>query len=135
MKYRVIQRKNPQDPQAEGLFYANAVNEGKFSLRDFAKEIEGRSSLTRGDILNVLENFLDELPTFLKLGYSVQLGDFATLHLNLQSESAPTAEEFNAGLIKGVKVIFTPSVDMKTALKGIHFEQIAHTTPETNKSN
>jgi hypothetical protein len=38
------------------------VNEGKFSLCDFAGEIEGRSSLTRGDILNVLENFLDELP-------------------------------------------------------------------------
>jgi hypothetical protein len=36
MKYKVIQRKNPQDPKAESLFYANAVNEGKFSLRDFA---------------------------------------------------------------------------------------------------
>jgi hypothetical protein len=39
MKYKVIQRKNPQDPKAECLFYANAVNDGKFSLRDFAKEI------------------------------------------------------------------------------------------------
>jgi hypothetical protein len=62
MKYKLIQRKNPQDPKADGLFYASAVNEGKFSLRDFAKEIEGRSSLTRSDILNVLKNFLDELP-------------------------------------------------------------------------
>jgi predicted histone-like DNA-binding protein len=130
MKYRVIQRKNPQDPQAEGLFYANAVNEGKFSLRDFAKEIEGRSSLTRGDILNVLENFLDELPTFLKLGYSVQLGDFATLRLNLQSEGAPTAEEFNAGLIKGVKVIFTPGVELKAALKDVRFDRLHTTEPE-----
>jgi predicted histone-like DNA-binding protein len=124
MKYKVIQRKNPQEPQAAGLFYANAVNEGKFALRDFAKEIEGRSSLARGDILNVLENFLDELPTFLKLGYSVQLGDFATLRLNLQSEGAPTAEEFTADLIKGVKDIFTSSVELKVALKNIHFDRL-----------
>jgi predicted histone-like DNA-binding protein len=129
MKYKVIQRKNPQQPQAAGLFYANAVNESKFSLRDFAKEIEGRSSLTRGDIQNVLENFLDELPTFLKLGYSVQLGDFATLRLNLQSESAPTADKYHAGLIKGVKVIFTPGVELKAALKDVHFEQVAASEP------
>jgi hypothetical protein len=61
MKYRVIQRKNPQNPQTAGLFYANAVNEGKFSLRDFTREIEERSSPTRGNIRNVLENFLDEI--------------------------------------------------------------------------
>jgi hypothetical protein len=38
-------------------------------IKDFAKEIAGRSSLTRGDIENVLTNFIDELPTFLKLGF------------------------------------------------------------------
>jgi predicted histone-like DNA-binding protein len=123
MKYKLIQLKNPQDPKADGLFYAGAVNEGKFSLRDFAKEIEGRSSLTHGDILNVLENFLDELPTFLKPGYSVQPGDFATLRLNLQSEGAQTADAFNASLIKDAKVIFIPGVELKAALKDVRFDK------------
>jgi predicted histone-like DNA-binding protein len=133
MKYIVIQRKNPLQPQTAGLFYANAVNEGKFSLRDFAKEIEGRSSLTRGDIQNVLENFLDELPTFLKLGYSVQLGNFGTLRLSLQSKSAPTAAEYHAGLIKGVKVIFTPGVELKAALKDVRFEQVTYPAPSDDE--
>jgi hypothetical protein len=73
MKYRIIQRKNPQDPQAAGLFYANAVNEGKFSLSDFV--------------------------------------------------GVQTAEEFNVSLIKDVKVIFTPGVELKAALKDIRFDR------------
>jgi hypothetical protein len=52
-----------------------------------------------------------------------QPGDFATLRLNLQSEGAPTADAFNASLIKGVKVIFTPGMELKTALKDVRFDK------------
>ncbi|MDR1197566.1 MAG: hypothetical protein LBK94_00945 [Prevotellaceae bacterium] len=51
------------------------------------------------------------------------LGDFATLRLNLQSEGAPTAEEFNASLIKGVKVVFTSGVELKAVLKNVRFDR------------
>jgi predicted histone-like DNA-binding protein len=123
MKYKVIERKNPQTPEKSGKYYANAVNAGKFTIKSFAKEIAGRSSLTKGDIENVLENFLDELPTFLKLGLSVQLGDFGTLRLSLSSEGADTPEAFKSDMIKGPKVIFTPGVDLKNALKDISYEE------------
>jgi predicted histone-like DNA-binding protein len=122
MKYKVIERKNPQNPQAQGKYYASAVNSGKFTIKNFAKEIAGRSSLTRGDIENVLNNFLDELPTFLKIGMSVKLGDFGTLRLSLNSEGAATEQEFKAELIKGAKIIFTPSTELKESLKDITFE-------------
>jgi predicted histone-like DNA-binding protein len=123
MKYKVIEKKNPQNPQAAGKYYANAVNAGKFTIKNFAKEIAGRSSLTKGDIENVLENFLDELPTFLKLGLSVQLGAFGTLRLTLSSEGVDTPEAFKADLIKGARVVFTPGVDLKDALKDITYEE------------
>jgi predicted histone-like DNA-binding protein len=123
MKYKIIERKNPQTPQVQGKFYANAVNAGKLTVKDFAKEIAGRSSLTRGDIENVLNNFLDELPTFLKLGLSVKLGEFGTVRLSLNSEGADTPQEFKTDLIKGVKVIFTPSADLKEGLKDIKYEE------------
>ncbi|MDR2816655.1 MAG: hypothetical protein LBB62_08145 [Proteiniphilum sp.] len=46
-------------------------------------------------VLIINNNFLDELPTFLKIGMSIKLGDFGTLRLSLSS--APTApEQFNA---------------------------------------
>jgi predicted histone-like DNA-binding protein len=88
MKFKVIQKRNPAQPDAAGKWYASPVNAGKLTIKDFANEIAGRSSLTRGDIENVLINFLDELPTFLKVGMSVKLGDFGTVRLGLSSEGA-----------------------------------------------
>ena len=123
MKYKLIEKGNPSQPAAPKKWYPNAVNAGKFTVSDFAKEIAGRSSLTRGDIENVLTNFLDELPTFLKVGMSVQLGNFGTVRLSLSGEGAENAAAFNAATI-AAKVIFTPSVELKNGLNDIKFEQI-----------
>jgi predicted histone-like DNA-binding protein len=124
MKYKLIEKKNPQAPQTPGKYYANAVNAGRFTIKNIAKEIAGRSSLTVGDTENVLENLLEELPTFLKLGLSVQLGDFGTMRLSLSSEGADTPEAFKRDMIKNAKVIFTPGVDLKNALKDITYEEV-----------
>ncbi|MDR0754978.1 MAG: HU family DNA-binding protein [Prevotellaceae bacterium] len=123
MKYRVIEKGNPSNSAAPKKQYASAVNAGKFTIKQFAKEIAGRSSLTRGDIENVLTNFIDELPTFLKLGLSVKLGDFGTLRLNLVSEGVDADKKFTADSIKGVKVIFTAGAELKESLKSISFEE------------
>ncbi|MDR2148558.1 MAG: HU family DNA-binding protein [Tannerella sp.] len=123
MKFKVIERNNPQQPTAPKKQYASPVNAGKFTIKDFAKEIAGRSSLSRGDIENVLSNFVEELPTFLKLGLSVKLGDFGTFRLNLQSEGVEPGQKFTAANIKGVKVIFTPGSELKTSLADTTFEE------------
>jgi predicted histone-like DNA-binding protein len=123
MKYKLVERGNPAKPAAPKKWYANPVNAGKFTVRDFAKEIAGRSSLTRGDIENTLDNFLEELPTFLKIGMSIQLGEFGTLRLSLSSEGTDTPEDFNTSYIKGVRVIFTPGRELKKALEDTPFEE------------
>jgi predicted histone-like DNA-binding protein len=123
MKYKVIKKSNPLHPEQPKKLYASPVNAGKFTIKDFSKEIAGRSSLTRGDIENVLNNFLDELPTFLKLGLSIQLGEFGTFRLTLASEGATEEAGFTAANIKGVKVVFTPSVALKNELKTATFEE------------
>ncbi len=121
MKYKLVERGNPQDKTAPKKCYANAVNAGKFTLRDFSKEIAGRSSLTRGDIENVLNNFLEELPTFLKIGMSVQLGEFGTMRLSLSSDGSDTPETFDPSTITA-KIIFTPSSEMKKDLEATRYE-------------
>ncbi len=95
------------------------MNAGTLTLREFAAEIAGRSSLTQGDIESVLRNFLEQLPVFLKIGMSIQLGDFATMRLGISSEGSETAEEFTAGNIRNVKIIFTPGKELKNSLKTI----------------
>lgn len=63
MKIKLVKRSKPGAKDDAGKFYANPVNVGKKTMHDIAKDIAGRSSLTRGDIENVLFNFIDQLPT------------------------------------------------------------------------
>jgi predicted histone-like DNA-binding protein len=123
MKYKIVEKGNPGKPNEKKKQYASPVNAGTLTLKSIAKEIAGRSSLTRGDIENVLSNFLDELPTYLKIGMSVKLGDFGTMRLSLKSEGVEKNKKFDASYIKGVKIIFTPSSELKQNLEDIQFEE------------
>ena len=127
MKIKMVQRKNPQK-KSEVKYYASPVNAGKKTLRDIAKDIAGRSSLTRGDIENVLTNFMDCLPSYLRDGFSVQLGEFGTMRLTLSSEGALNEKAFKTETIKP-RVTFTPGVELKAALRDNSYE-----TPKKKES-
>ena len=118
----MVQRKNPQK-KSEVKYYASPVNAGKKTLRDIAKDIAGRSSLTRGDIENVLTNFMECLPSYLRDGFSVQLGEFGTVRLTLSSEGALNEKAFKTETIKP-RVTFTPGVELKAALRDNSYETV-----------
>ena len=125
MKYRVVKRGVPgaEPEDVVKKQYANPVNAGKLTIKDLSKDIAARTTLTRGDIENVLISFVEGLPTYLKLGLSVKLGDLGTMRLTLKSEGVDEGMKFDASKIKGVKVIFTPSTELKNNLKDITFEE------------
>ena len=120
MKYHLVKRKNPQN-KTQSKYYASPINAGRKTLRDISKDIAGRSSLTRGDIESVLLNFVDRLPSYLKDGHSVQLGEFGTMRLSLSSKGADSEKAFNADTIK-TRVVFTPGVEMKHEMRETSYE-------------
>ena len=122
MKIRLVPKKNPQKRE-EVKFYANPVNVGRKTLDDIARDISGRSSLTRGDIENVLSNFMDCLPHYLRDGFSVQLGEFGTMRLTLSSEGAATEKAFKTETIKP-RVVFTPGTELKRELAANSYESL-----------
>ena len=130
MKIKLVKRKKPGVKDDAGKLYANPVNVGKKTMHDIAKDIAGRSSLTRGDIENVLFNFIDRLPSYLRDGFSVQLGEFGTMRLTLSSEGVATVKAFKTETIKP-RVTFTPGVELKAALRENSYE----TVKEENSSS
>ena len=129
MKIKLVKRSKPGAKDDAGKFYANPVNVGKKTMHDIAKDIAGRSSLTRGDIENVLFNFIDRLPSYLRDGFSVQLGEFGTMRLTLSSEGALNEKAFKTETIKP-RVTFTPGVELKAALRDNSYE-----TPKKKKES
>ncbi len=120
MKIKLVEKANPAD-RTQVKYYANAVNAGKKDLRNIADDIAGRSSLTRGDIENVLSNFIDELPKYLNDGFSVQLGYFGTMRISLSSKGANTPKEFDTNTIQP-KIVFTPGTEIKEKMQRISYE-------------
>ena len=123
MKVKLVVRTNPRKQGDPGKWYANPVNAGKKTLRDIAKDIAGRSSLTRGDIENVLTNFMERSPSYLRDGFSVQLGEFGTMRLTLSSTGAADEKSFKTETIKP-RVTFTPGVEPKAALRDTPYETV-----------
>ena len=132
MKIKLVKRCKPGAKDDAGKFYANPVNVGKKTMHDIAKDIAGRSSLTRGDIENVLFNFIDQLPSYLRDGFSVQLGEFGTMRLTLSSEGALNEKTFKTETIKP-RVTFTPSVELKAGLRDNSYETVKKKEEEKEK--
>lgn len=120
MFYRLVQKANPLD-QEHKQRYATSVNAGKIDTRMIAKTLAQKSSLTTGDVMNVLENLMEEIPRWLAQGYSVSLGELGTFRLSLSSEGVKEQKAFNTRTIKK-KVVFLPSKSFKSELKTIAFE-------------
>ena len=122
MKYKLIERANPQNRE-QTKWYASPINDGKVSKTDLSKEIAGISSLSRGDVSNVIENVLEAIPKYLLMGKSVSLGEFGTLRLSFSSEGVDSADEFSTSKITGMKVIFTAGTELKRAIEATSFEK------------
>ena len=123
MKYVVRAKKNPQDLKAPEKYYATAKSIGNVSLKEIAKEIEKRSSLSKGDIENVLTNLCDVIPMFLRIGNTVSLGDFGSFHLTLQSEGKDKPQEVSADSVKKARPVFVSGTGLKKELQDVPIEK------------
>lgn len=124
MKYKLVQKANPLEPGIQRKWYASAVKAGTINNYQLSKGIASKSSLTRGAVMNVIENMVDEIPRYLIEGYSVNLNNLGTLRLSLSSEGVNDPSDFIAGNIKNIRVVFTASPEFKKILEKIDFEEV-----------
>jgi predicted histone-like DNA-binding protein len=121
MRYKTVFRVNPQNRVA-GKYYAIPVYIGEIDLKRIAAEVAALSSLSSGDVYNVLVNFTEALPKYLKDGYKLRLGDFGILKVSFSSEGTDEAKQIVPARIRSRRVLYTPGKDIKTSLEGMHFE-------------
>ncbi|MDR3198767.1 MAG: HU family DNA-binding protein [Planctomycetaceae bacterium] len=121
IKLKKIQKKNPQQLNISKWYFTQEKT-GSVGINEIAKEIEGRSALSFGDVQSTLSNLVDMMPLFLKMGQTIKLEGFGSFHITVSSEGTDTAEELNTRHVKGVKLIFVPSTELKRSLEDISFE-------------
>ncbi|GGG63985.1 DsbA family protein [Epilithonimonas arachidiradicis] len=123
IKFNVVPRKNPRDLDAPAKYYANIVGDGKTTLSDLAKHASTMSTVSKADILAVLESTFEKIAQDVADGKIVYVGDYFTLQAGGSSMGAETEKEVTAANIKSVKAVFRPGKMIKDALKLATFQK------------
>jgi predicted histone-like DNA-binding protein len=123
LTYKLTERGLPNDPQAPKKLYASPVSKGRKSIQAISKDLADISSLSRGDVQNVLMNLVDQIPKYLLDGQSVSLGELGSMRLSFSSEGVENEGQFNTNMVKNMKIIFTPGTMLKDAMGKAAFEK------------
>lgn len=119
--FNAVARKNPQKPNDPPKFYANIVGNGTTTLDDLAKYAASVSTVSKADVLAVLESTFTKIAQDVGDGKIVYVGEYFTLQAGGSSEGKDKAEDVTGADIKSVRTIFRPGRMIKDALKTATF--------------
>ena len=123
VKFNVVERGNPSKPTDPKKFYPSVVSSGKVNQRDVARRASEMSTVSMADTAAVIENFLSIIADEISRGNIVQLGEFGSFWVRIETEGAEVAEDVAASNIKGVLARFSPGKEFQEALDKITFEK------------
>lgn len=105
IKYKVVARKSPSEPDAALTYYAKAVQDRMVEFEDFVSHMADHNSpYSRGVIMGVLTDMLSCLQELVLDGKSVRLGELGLFSIGITGKTAATQKEWNTNLIEGVKL-------------------------------
>jgi predicted histone-like DNA-binding protein len=111
LQFNAVERPNPQTKEKK--WYASPKLTGKRDLRSLSKDLSEVSSLSAGDVQNVIVNLIDQLPKWLMEGNSVKLDGLGTFRLSFSSTGVATKEEVTAASIKDIYILFEADEEIK----------------------
>jgi len=123
VKFNIVERGNPSNPEAPKKFYPSIQSSGRLSLREIAAIAADRSTLTETDFIAAVESFLAIIPKELAKGNIVELGDFGSFWLRTSTEGAETSEQVRADQIATILPRFNPGKHFKRTLDNIEFSK------------
>ncbi|MGC1378183.1 MAG: HU family DNA-binding protein [Anaerolineales bacterium] len=122
-KYTVIPKTTPGKPDAPKKFYPSFKSGGRISTRELIGHISDISTISPIDSLAMVEGLLMVIPQELTKGNIVELGDFGSFRVTIQTSGEDKAEDVSAKNIKGARVVFMPGKLFKRALAGMEFKK------------
>ena len=105
------------------VFSVQPIVHSKVSFDDLCKQLAENTTVGKADVKAVIARLAETIPHFLELGYSVDCGDLGTFRASFGSQPVENLKDFNVSLIRPPRVVFTPRMALKYALRGLGFEQ------------
>ncbi|MCF2737996.1 HU family DNA-binding protein [Bacteroides caecigallinarum] len=124
LTYLVVERKDPQNPDVEGKYYAQAQARGEAGIRELSQRIQQMCTVTRADVMAVLIALEDVVSDSLSNGEIVRLGELGSLQVSLSGEGATTKDDYHDGLIQKAKILFRSGRTLSNMLTSLRYEKV-----------
>ena len=121
LKFEIKTKVSPLgDRKGQTVYYAYPIMQDKLVFDTLLKRIERETSLTTGDVKNVLSSMTHIICEALSEGRNVDLGELGGIRLVVASKMMDKKEDVTvAKALKDPKIIFTPKQAMKDAAKSV----------------
>ena len=121
--YNKVQRKNPSDPNATAKWYPSLRTTSMLKEKEVARQIADETTLNPKEAEMALSQLHKIMLRALHNGQSIQLGDWGSFHLTLNSEGAENEADANAMKVKKVNIRFAPGKELKESIAKIELRQ------------
>lgn len=127
INYSVAAMKNPSDPASTPKYYAKMQATGEIDLDEMAEDIAYSTTLTDGDVLNVLRALIRQMRKHLAAGKIVKMEKFGSFQFQIGSKGVDVEKDFDATHINKVNIQFRPGALVREAqnLKTLTFRKVA----------
>lgn len=119
----------PGDKTATKLYYAKAQADGEVTMDDMADDIAYATSLTDGDVLNVIRALIRQMNKNLANGKIVRLENLGCFQMQLCSDGVADKDKFTSSNITKARIQFRPgkmvAATTRTGSGGLSFQQVS----------
>ena len=108
INYSVNPRRNPSEKGTPPKFYAKVQTRGTVNFDSLAEDIAYATTLTDGDVSNVLRALVKQIKKHLADGKIVSLDALGTFQFQISGKGALTEKDYNTSLIEKVRIQYRP---------------------------
>ncbi len=117
LEYKVMTTFKPGEGKTgKQISFPKLTGSRQMDLRDVAKTLAARSTLSEGDVYGVIVELISLIPEKLLDGYTIKLDGLGTFRLHAKVETTENPHDVNVHKIKGLKISFRPDNEMKREL-------------------
>ena len=144
IKIKAVERKAGFGKSNKTLWYPAIHLHSDVNFEEFIELVADETTVSSADVKAVFDRASRVLIRLLQDGKSVDCGDMGTYRPSITAKAGSgvdSAEKVSVDLVDKTKVIYTPRVKVKTALRGVRLERaervldVAYSTSGKKKEN
>jgi predicted histone-like DNA-binding protein len=126
LKYHLVERKDlRQDAGPDAtIVYGQIRKTDTIPFDKVCAKISLFSSVTKGDVQNVIAGLLEVLKEHLDMGQCVQMGEMGCFRMSAGCKSVDTVDDFSTSCFRNGRIKFHPGKELREVQRNASFEKM-----------